>query len=516
MKRHISSLISSKLSTARAAHVATASPMNIHSDKSKSLKDVPGPSGIYALPYIGPAFMFKPFGNFRPEKLNLLFQDLHRKYGKIVKMRKGSSWAVFLFDPTLIEAAMRHEGRYPKRPSMPLLDVYSKRSGNAPTISQLSGKDWYDLRKPVQDRAMKPHIVAQYLPSQRDAADDMVSTIISQKLHVDDMSKLLFRYTAESTGLFCFNVRLGFLDSQGLPMTQKQEEMLYSIRQFLSLVAQSFYTFPSFKYYPSKMYRTFEKVYGDIQKTGLVYVESMYRELCERKAKGTLDPYEPNLLLALLNDDRLPKEACFRIMSSFFTVATENVAKSLSLSLFLLAKNRDKQELLYQEIISQCGTGKVDATSLSHMPYLKACVKEGHRIAFPSPLGSVRIMEKSLHLDGYHIPEGTEVHFGHNILCHSPEYFDSPKTYLPERWLRDDCNSRKKHLQSFIVMPFGFGARNCPGRRFAEQQMFLALITIIQSFEISLKNPDEELSIVYNILATKETPLELNFKPRKK
>ncbi|XP_071113636.1 probable cytochrome P450 49a1 isoform X2 [Haliotis cracherodii] len=516
MKKQIASFMSSKLSTARAAHVATAHPVNIRTENSKSLEAIPGPSGIRALPYIGPAFMFRPFGKFRPDKLNLLFQELHQKYGKIVKFRKGSSWAVFLFDPSLIEVAMRHEGRYPKRPSMPLLDTYCKRSGAPPGISQLTGKEWYDVRKPVQDRTMKPHIVAQYLPSQRDVADDMVSTIKSQQLHVDDMSKLLFRYTAESTGLFCFNVRLGFLDHRGCPMTRKQEDMLKSIRQFLALVAQSFYTFPTFKLYPNKMYRTFEKVYGDVQKTGQVYVESMYRELCEKKASGTLDPHEPNLLLALLNDDRLPKEACFRVMSSFFTVATENVAKSLSLSLWLLAKNKDKQEILYQEIISVCGTGKINATSLSHMPYLKACVKEGHRLGFPSPVGSVRIIDKDLQLDGYHIPRGTEVHYGHNVLCHSPEYFDTPKAYIPERWLRDSGNNTNNYLQSFIVMPFGFGTRNCPGRRFAEQQLFLALITLIQSFEISLQDPEEQLSIVYNILATKETPLELNFKQRKK
>ena len=59
-------------------------------------------------------------------------------------------------------------------------------------------------------------------------------------------------------------------------------------------------------------------------------------------------------------------------------------------------------------------------------------------------------------------------------ICVSGKYFEKPAEFLPERWL--------KHSQDVIpryaFMPFGFGSRMCIGRRFAEQEIYLALIKV--------------------------------------
>ena len=50
------------------------------------------------------------------------------------------------------------------------------------------------------------------------------------------------------------------------------------------------------------------------------------------------------------------------------------------------------------------------------------------------------------------------------------EYFKNPNKFDPWRWL-----DKTKEIHPYAVLPFGHGARMCPGRRFAEQEIFLCI-----------------------------------------
>ena len=65
----------------------------------------------------------------------------------------------------------------------------------------------------------------------------------------------------------------------------------------------------------------------------------------------------------------------------------------------------------------------------------------------------------------------------HDWAGKSEQYVKEPERFMPERWLRGN-SSAHANIHPFIVMPFGFGPRSCVGRRFAEQELFLALIKV--------------------------------------
>ncbi|XP_041354490.1 probable cytochrome P450 49a1 [Gigantopelta aegis] len=489
----------------------TISDKILPTEHLKQLHEVPGPTGLASLPYIGTAFLFQPFTHHIPEKINLLFRDLHHRYGRIVKMRRGSHWNVFLFDPQLIMQAIQQEGAYPERPSMPIIDAYCKRKGVKKPLSSMQGEEWFRLRKPIQAKAMRPAIVDQYIPAQNKVADDFISVLSTCGDSDLSIENLLLRYAVESSGIFCFNSRQGFLD-ENLP--EEKSTLLNSVHMYLSMVAESFYTFPAFKFFRTKLYTQFEKAADSIDTNSKKYLDRQIADYETKKANGTLHLADSNLLFSFLEDTTLEREQCKSVMTGFFVVATENAAKSLSIMLWHLAKHPEKQDKLYREIKeTHRDTCEVTAKSLKHMPYLKACLRESHRLVFPTPGGAARIINKDISLDGYIISQGTMVHYGQNVLCHSPEYFPRPEEFIPERWL-NDIDPVKHRIRSFIVMPFGFGPRSCLGKTLAERQIHLLVCKLLMKYKVSLKDPQESLDIIYKIIAANRTPLKINFEKR--
>ena len=61
------------------------------------------------------------------------------------------------------------------------------------------------------------------------------------------------------------------------------------------------------------------------------------------------------------------------------------------------------------------------------------------------------------------------------------EYFPRPLEYHPERWLRDDraqWYSSWPRDSAYLSLPFSHGLRACPGKRFAEQGLYTAVIAV--------------------------------------
>lgn len=68
----------------------------------------------------------------------------------------------------------------------------------------------------------------------------------------------------------------------------------------------------------------------------------------------------------------------------------------------------------------------------------------------------------------------------HQTICRDQKYFDRADEFLPERWLKHGSNVLKP-APNFVMLPFGYGARMCIGRRFAEQEIYLALAKVTRT-----------------------------------
>ncbi len=62
---------------------------------------------------------------------------------------------------------------------------------------------------------------------------------------------------------------------------------------------------------------------------------------------------------------------------------------------------------------------------------------------------------------------------GSVTLLQNENFVEQADEFIPERFLKETqpgCPSAKD-LHPFLMLPFGFGARSCIGRRFAEMEI---------------------------------------------
>lgn len=66
------------------------------------------------------------------------------------------------------------------------------------------------------------------------------------------------------------------------------------------------------------------------------------------------------------------------------------------------------------------------------------------------------------------------------VTCHDPNNFKDPDIYMPDRWLVDETksSSRCTEIGANLVVPFGVGKRQCPGRRFVEMELLILIAKV--------------------------------------
>ncbi|BFZ24576.1 hypothetical protein BsWGS_27614 [Bradybaena similaris] len=473
----------------------------------KPFKDIPGPKGIYTWPLIGTMLHFKPFTKIEPASIQILVDEMFDKYGNIFKIQLGQD-LVMVCDPKDVETVFRNEGRYPVATKVSINDAYIRRNNLKETLTELQGKEWHALRAPLNRKLMKVDSASYYLQPQNAVADEFVKILATQQMSPDALAKLFFRYAVESISVVCFNTRLGFLDSDA--MEDKETIKLLQASQDVFIYMHASFFEMAHKWFRSKVYRGYEDNKLLLRNKVIQHIKDAQLVLETRRRNGTLDPDEPNLLLSLLSDSSIDFMDVVGIIDTLYIGGTDSTAKNLQILLYNLAVNPDKQEALRKEIVSVLGPdAPVTAECLAKLPYLKACLKESFRLHYPTATGPHRKLVADVVLSGYKVPAGTIVTFHNPRSCR--KYFLNPDKFIPERWLRSSDGRHTEDIPATASLPFGYGPRNCAGRRFAEQEIYLAVIKVIQKLKVDIDSDSYNTNFIYTTFIQPEKPIKFKF-----
>ncbi|KAM4883687.1 steroid 21-hydroxylase-like [Sylvia borin] len=114
---------------------------------------------------------------------------------------------------------------------------------------------------------------------------------------------------------------------------------------------------------------------------------------------------------------------------------------------------------------------------MGHLPLLQATISETLRLRPPAPLALPHCALRHTSLGGLPVVAGTVL--VPNLLAaqQDPDIWQHPEVFLPERFLAPGAPSRS-------LLPFGCGARSCPGEGLARAELFVFLGLILREFRL--------------------------------
>jgi len=165
-------------------------------------------------------------------------------------------------------------------------------------------------------------------------------------------------------------------------------------------------------------------------------------------------------------------------VSVFFAAGHETTAHGLGWTLLLLACFPHVAEKVQEELERVLGGDEPTFERLDELVYLGWVVKESLRLFTPAPWNG-RVLTQDVQLDGYTIPQGSEILFSLYETHRTDPIYQRPFNFEPERW---------EHIQPspYQYTPFSAGPRTCIGAMFAQMEMKIALALILQRFRVEL------------------------------
>lgn len=183
----------------------------------------------------------------------------------------------------------------------------------------------------------------------------------------------------------------------------------------------------------------------------------------------------------------LPMSEVMAECTTMLDAGNDTTQTSLTNVMYHLSLRPETQKKLREELIKALPEGSGPVVSyglLQHVPYLRAVLDESFRCRPPVHFGLPRKTIQPTNILGHLIPAGVTVSCPLAQVHHDSRLFHDADTFIPERWLEGDTQSRQ-NLKDY-VLPFSLGGRACIGRNLAYMEMSIVVAALIMSFDWSL------------------------------
>ncbi|XP_071958333.1 cytochrome P450 27C1-like [Antedon mediterranea] len=474
----------------------------------KPYKSIP----LVGLPFIGniPDIIRKGFGSMHLNQI-----ELHKKHGVLFRIHAGPEETLSIVDPTLVKELMHQEDRNPIRINIGPWKAYRKLRGVECGLVTLDHEPWRKSRNVLSKRMLRPKEITQYMGKLNVAADDFVDRMMKLMEQgrdtininqdggiVPEINNEFYKWAMESVAIVLFDVRLGCLQD---PIPSDVQTFINAINDMFCSLAPLFLL--PLRWHISlntKSWRKQVESWDTIWNTAMKYINLKCESISENS--NIDENQEVDLLTYLIANDKLSMSEICGSLVEFMLGGVDTTSNTLLWAMYELARKPECQEKLHKELVSVLKGKPLTKENVQNLPFLNCVIKETLRL-YPVVPNHSRIPQKDITIGGYNIPKGTNVRTENYAMSRSEEVFENANEFQPERWLRENVDSK---LNAFASLPFGFGTRMCIGKRLAEMEVRILLAKICQKFLIK-RNSDEELVGNLRILLIPEKDVPLRF-----
>ncbi|XP_035243183.1 25-hydroxyvitamin D-1 alpha hydroxylase, mitochondrial [Anguilla anguilla] len=478
---------------------SAASPKRAETHQVKSLEEMPGPSVC--------SFAWDLFAKRGLSRLHELQLEGRKRYGPVWKASFGPILTVHVADPALIEQVLRQEGQHPMRSDLSSWKDYRQLRGHGYGLLTSEGEEWQAVRSLLAKHMLRPRAVEAYDGILNGVVSDLLAKLQlrsqqSPRGLVRDIATELYRFGLEGISSVLFESRIGCLDAQVPPET---ERFIQSINTMFVMTLLTM-AMPGWLHRIfTRPWDTFCQCWDYMFQFAKGHIDQRLQEEAERLARG--EEVEGRYLTYYLSQQGLPLKTVYSNVTELLLAGVDTISGTMSWSLYELARHQGVQAALRDEVLGVLRGREVPgAADVAQMPLLKAVVKEVLRL-YPVIPGNGRVItDRDIQVGGYLIPKSTLITLCHYATSRDEKMFSNPDEFLPQRWLRRDQGHHP-----YASVPFGVGKRSCIGRRIAELELYLALAQILIHFEVRPDPDAEAVRPMTRTLLVPQTEINLQF-----
>ena len=254
--------------------------------------------------------------------------------------------------------------------------------------------------------------------------------------------------------------------------------------------------------------RVLQTVHNFTKKVVDKRIRSVQRNTTMRKA-AFLD----TLLLAETEDgEKLSLKSIYDEVNTFLFAGHESTAAGMTWATYLIGKNYEVQDRIYDELDTIFGDDKdrsVTMEDTKRLEYLELVIKEAMRLLPPAP-AFVRKVHENCEIDGYMIPQNSQVVIFPYFYHHSPEFWEDPELFNPDRFTLE--NSAGRHPYAYI--PFSAGSRNCIGQKYAMLEMKILLSHLLRNFKVTSHDEIDDIIMSVDVVLSPARRLNITLEKR--
>ncbi|XP_027026676.2 cytochrome P450 3A40-like [Tachysurus fulvidraco] len=437
-----------------------------------------------------------------------------QKYGKIWGIYDARQPVLCIMDSEIIKSVLIKEcyslftNRRNFRLNGPLYDA----------VSIVEDEDWRRIRS-VLSPSFTSGRLKEMFGIMKSHSHSLVKNLqkVSERGESADIKEFFGAYSMDVVTSTAFSVDIDSLNNPKDPFVTNIKKMLKF--DFLNPLFLAVALFPfiapvlekmDFAFFPTAVtdffYAALKKIKSErVAQNNKKRVDFMQLMIDSQKSdKNELNSKDTN---KGLSDHEILSQSMIFIFAGY-----ETSSSTLSFLFYNLSSNPETMKKLQKEIDETFpNKAEVDYDTVMNMDYLDATVNESLRL-YPVALRLERVCKKTVEINDLTIPKDTVVLIPIYALHRDPEFWPDPETFNPERFTKEN----KESIEQYAYMPFGLGPRNCIGMRFALVAMKLAIVEILQRFDISLSEETKvPLKLNNSGLLAPEEPIKIIFTPRK-
>ena len=391
-------------------------------------------------------------------------EDVERAYNGIAAFNMGPMETYFVAEPSAIEQILVSDANSYRKPEFQS-DTLGDLLGDGLLLSE--GETWQKQRQLANPAFTMGRLAA---------FDDRIAN------HTEG---LLDRWEAGETRDMELEMTRVTIDVIADLMlgTELSERQLSKLRANLEPIGQQFEPDPVRFALPPWVPLPGDRAY----QSAVSAVDDVVDEIIEQRRGTEGDEDGPmDLLSILLRAQDRGEQSAEQLRDEVVTMLLaghDTTALTLTFTWYLLSEHPEKRERVYEEVDNIDGQPTID--DVQDFEYIEWAINEAMRL-YPPVYALFREATEDVELLEYDIAEESMIMLSQWAVHRSPEHWDDPEEFRPERWADTDQTR-------FSYFPFGGGPRHCIGKNVAKLEAQIIVAMVADEYELDYTGPELEL-----------------------